>query len=163
MKNLMLIIACIAMSGLIVSCSKDGIDGAPGIPGVQGANGVDGNANVFASDSIVIQTWGTISTYKYQDIYIPEITQNIVESGTVYVYILNNPGEWIQLNWVFGTLSRSYSFSLQNVRVRFQNTDNTTTADPGKQVFRVVVIPSSNNVKDVDYSNYEKVKLIYNL
>lgn len=79
---------------------------------------------------------------------MPDIDAGIVNSGAVFVYVQNGSG-WEALPYIFGNLSRIYQFSLNKVRIFYQNVDGTQTTNPGNKTFRVVVIPSNARLSDV--------------
>ena len=159
MKKIILILT---IATTLFSCAKDGKDGAVGPAGV---NGTNGNANVIGSNTVTLNSgnWNAAGLYYYSDINWSVITQDIVNTGVVMVYEDWGSGQWQVLPYVFGDLGRTFSFNTGYVRIRFQNNDNTQTANPGSVTFRVVAIPSNARIVGVDYTNYDEVKGAYNL
>jgi len=149
---------------LLFSCAKDGKDGLPGPSGATGANGIDGNANVIATNTFTTASnnWFASGLYFYADLTVNAITQDVVNSGAVFVYEQNG-ANWAALPYVAGILSRSYQFRLNNLYIFYQNTNSTQTTNPGIRTFRVVVIPSSVKIDHVNMNDYEEVSRTFNL
>lgn len=162
MKKLMLILT---IATVLFSCAKDGKDGANGPAGADGSAGADGNANVLSTMNFNATSgnWTASNSYYYVNLIVPNIDAGIVNTGAVFVYYDLGNGSWAALPYIFGNLGRTFSFSLQEVRIRYQNIDGTQTTNPGNRTFRVVVIPSSNIIVDLDHSDYNSVKEAYSL
>ncbi len=87
MKTIKSTIAILIITIFVLSCSKpdNGKDGATG------KDGVTGNANVFASEwksasTILKDTLIDGTCLKIKDLVVPELTQNIIDSGVMIVY-----------------------------------------------------------------------------
>lgn len=78
------------------SCdAEDGLDGAPGEQGVagqDGQDGQDGNANV---QTLTIDATGFAGTF--DDVAIPEITQDVIDNDAILAYLTNNGSSWISI------------------------------------------------------------------
>ncbi len=137
MKNVISKTKYVLMALIMVtafSCSpEDGADGAQGPAGPAGQDGQDGNANVtsvfFANFNLVTGT---------NDVSVPEITQEIFDSGFVYSYV-RLPGASI---WEEIPISSNGSVQLETIievgNVRLESTF-TQTLD-----LRFVIVASSN-------------------
>lgn len=162
LKSILILVVIVGIS-TIFSCTKEGEKGEAGVNGVDGQ---DGNANVIATNTSTTNNgnWILSGNFYYADFTIYEISQNIVDYGTVIVYIQNGGG-WEALPYTWGNLSISYGFSLESVRVYFANTDGSQTTNPSVQTFRTVIIPSSARLTNpnIDYTNYHEVKGAFNL
>lgn len=70
------------------SCTKEGKQGEPGPAGTNGTNGTNGNANVKSSTHTVYSwEWSTSGSSKYVDITSTLITNDILNSGAVLMYV----------------------------------------------------------------------------
>jgi hypothetical protein len=138
------------------SCSKEG------------PAGKDGNANVVSS-TITSSSWvyndpTWAITFNY-----PAITQEIINSGAVLVY-MKVGNNYNQLPLTFYQ-SSSYSTTIEasnfvgGLTLFWTDSDLTQPINPGSRTFKVVVISASGMMQnpDVDYSNYEEVKTIFNI
>lgn len=144
------------------SCKKEGPEGPAG------KDGVDGNANVVSS-TITSSAWAYNAPSWAITFTYPAITQEIINSGAVLVYIKvgNN---YNQLPLTFYQ-SSSYSTTIEvttfagGLSLIWTDSDLTQPNNPGSQTFKVVVIAASGMIQNpnVDYSNYEEVKSTFNL
>ena len=159
MKNsILLLLTLIALMITINSCIK----------GDTGPAGRDGNANVLSQQFTV--TWTQSPPDYYCDIFDSDITQAIVDYGSVEVFMSNGSGGWIALPCtlpITSTYSSTYTpvHYLNGVTIWKTDTDLAQTADPGSKTFKVVCI-SANLLKawpKVDWKNYEEVKKILKL
>ncbi len=158
-KMKFLLYAIMAFAIVFTSCDgedgSNGIDGAIGLQGPAGTAGQDGNANVV---SVLLENQ-TIK--KGQNIFeIPELTQEIADSGLVYVYGRGaNPDDlaWVPLpNFDNGVL-QGYIEKIDVGKVFLQ----ATNADTGVSLRFVLV---EGTIKSsIDFSNFEAVKAYYNL
>jgi hypothetical protein len=174
MKKAFLSFAILAMI-LISSCTKpevgatgpQGATGAAGTNGTNGTNGVNGNANVIGTATVALTSsnWflSSNSQYYYSTLTTTVITQAIVDKGAVMVYEQSGTS-WRALPYTSGIVSKFFTFSLNTVNVFYQNTDASTTANPGNQTYRIVAISSSVAAANpnVNWGNYEEVMKILN-
>jgi hypothetical protein len=148
------------------SCKKEvvgakGDQGAQGIQGVQGAQGVkgqNGNANVIGSNEVTISSWTQNSISWTANLTMGAITQDVVNTGTVKVFIKYG-SEWWALPDISGKNSTQYGFGVGSVTLYNSNSDGTLPSNPSSKTFRIVVIPSSGLAKhpDTDWNNYKEV------
>jgi hypothetical protein len=141
------------------SCKKEG---------PAGPAGEDGNANVVSS-TITSSSWAYTAPSWAISFTYPAITQDIINSGAVLVYIKvgNN---YSQLPLTFYQ-SASYSSTIEvstfvgGLSLFWTDSDLTQPNNPGSQTFKVVVIAASGLIQNpnVDYSNYEEVKSTFNI
>ncbi|TSE06794.1 MULTISPECIES: hypothetical protein [Aquimarina] len=136
------------------SCSdgEDGAIGPVGPQGEQGVNGQDGNANVVnvTIDDFDLEIGNNV-------IDIPELTQEIFDTGFVYGYV-TVPGNTF---WETLPLSLATDVALEIDRIEVgQLTLRSTFAQNLR--FRFILVESSN-VNSVDFSNFLEVKEYYNL
>lgn len=139
-------------------------------PGPVGPQGPPGNANVVSTEHITLNTWFYNQQYKWYaaDITMPEITDNVVNSGLVMVYQQLTSGSnqsWIPLPDTYGNLTTNYDFSRGRLTIYRFNVDNTTPIAPTGMVVRVVVIPDSYRKAnpEANWKNYQETKDILNL
>lgn len=154
-KTLMLLAAITIFGG----CAKEG---------PAGEDGKDGNANVV-STTITSTDWTFNDPSWVLSLNYPAITQNIINSGAVLVYV--KVGEsYNQLPLTFYQ-SSSYSSSVEvstfvgGLDLFWTDSDLIQPIYPGSQTFKIVVIASSGMIQNpnVDYSNYEEVCSTFNI
>jgi hypothetical protein len=121
------------------------------------------------SSSITFSDWvydGTSWTYSFT---YPAITQDIINSGAVLVYIKDGTAD-VQLPYTFYA-NDEYSTTIAaatyvgGLKLKWTDSDLIQPNNPGSRTIKVVVIPSSGMIQNpsVDYSNYEEVKSAFNL
>ncbi|WP_299259315.1 collagen-like protein [uncultured Aquimarina sp.] len=178
MKNLGKGIMLIMISLLIFSCSdgEDGAVGPAGLNGVDGTDGTDGEtgtANVIYSDWIDSEFEEDITDgFDSFSISAPELTQELIESGTLLVYGRIDNGTVYQLPLVlYGFINESYfvriiepgAFSLGVEGVA----SNNIGAPFFNDVFRYIIIPGglAAGKSTVDYQNmsYEEIVEHFNI
>lgn len=138
---------------ILSSCEKEGPEGPAG---------EDGNANVV-SGTTTSSNWtfydpSWVTTYTYS-----AITQEIIESGAVLVYMkVGNSYNQIPLTFY---RSDSYSTSIEvstfvgGFSIFWSDSDLLEPLYPGYHTFKVVVIAASETLKsgNIDFSDYEHV------
>lgn len=153
----------------------DGMDGAPGIAGQDGADGQDGedgedgNANVM---SVTINDFSIVDGAN--DITIPQVTQDIVDSGLVLGYVtVSGNAFWETIPVVTGgsvildidrifleTVRLTATFS-QTLNFRFLIIEGTPAgreAGSTNQDLR-----NYYEMQGVNFNDYESVKAFFNL
>lgn len=152
MKKIHLILFAIASTLFLKGCVKDGPIGPQGPPGQ------DGNANVIGTNSVSVG-WTLDGNAWYSTINVPGITQDIVNKGTVQVFIQYGT-EWWTMPDVIGINSTTFGFDVGYVSLVNSNADGSTPSYPTHSTFRVVIISASNRLAnpDVNWNNYEEVK-----
>lgn len=162
--GLFLVVALFAMS-----CSKDGAVGPAGANGINGTNGTNGNANVIGTNTFSVppSSWtssGGNSIWS-TTLVVPQITQAVVDRGTVSVFYQSG-SIWMALpnsnpqNHYFS----NFGFIVGGVGV-YMVAEQGYTITPGTTIFRVVVISPSNKMENpnTDWNNYNEVKSALNL
>lgn len=171
MKKLLFIAVLFSLS--FTACQKEeGPAGPIGPQGPQGPQGNNGNANVHSATFIVNPgDWAYNAPSYYVTLSYPQITQDIINTGAVLVYLQNNPGNYSQLPLTFypsNTYSETFEISSGLSNVKIFRTDSDLT-DPGPVsnalTFKVVVIASSGKKANpnLDLKDYSKVKEAFNL
>jgi hypothetical protein len=193
-----LVIIFVAISIFAVGCSKTGPAGATGpagstgSTGPQGPQGPEGNANVQVStftvtnsqwlwnDNYILYTasgsyteWFT----RYYKATFPAVTQGVLDSGLVLVYMtpnLSDNSQWSPVPYTFDTgLGYSYDFVYVTgpgtVELEFYFGDQSPTVTPptlstysmATYSFKVVAvtgsIATSMENRQIQYSNYSQV------
>ena len=151
----------------ILSCSKDGEAGPAGpagANGINGTNGTNGNANVIGTITFSAppSSWtGSLgNTVWTTTLLVPQITQAVVDRGTVSVFYQSG-SVWMALpnsnpqNHYFS----NFGFVLGSVSV-YLVAEPGYTITLGTTIFRVVVISPSNRMANpnTDWNNYDEVK-----
>jgi len=170
------------------SCSpEDGNDGAPGPQGPAGSDGQDGNANVISSGWIEFDTavWTPLTDefgidYRNYPITVSEISQDIVDNGTVLVYtrfVITGTQNYMlpYTENITGTDPDgqivSFRYSMNDLTIKMRNVsgsgDPDTFGGPGIAEYRYIIIPASGSGKtsNLNYSKmtYEEVINHFNL
>lgn len=155
------------------SCTKEGPAGPQGSPGPTGPRGSDGNANVKSvTINVASGNWILSGNTYYFDSYISEITTDIINSGSVQIFMesTSSTGVWLTMPWIeyinssiFSTYNFNHSWG--KVRIFKVDSDITPPSNPGVRKFKVIVISSSARIlnPNVDYTNYNEVKKTFNL
>lgn len=137
---------------IFIGCTKEGKQGEPGV------GGKDGNANVSSyTFDVYAGDWSSNSAWLYNT----NITQTIVNSGAVQVYMETSPysGVWAALPLSVSGTEIIYAYQLNFVEV---------VASPqptSHERFKVVTIASSSRLANpnLDYSDYEAVAKTFGL
>ncbi len=72
---------------------------------------------------------------------ITQITQDIVDNGSVEVFLKDSTGNWQALPFNIKNLQYMGDYQLGNVSVTAKNSKGTIPSNPSVQQFKVVVIP----------------------
>lgn len=124
----------------------------------------DKYGNTDISSDTYTTTWIFQDPSYYCDISVPEITQDIVDNGAVFVYMSNGNGGWTALPYtvpIDGTYSSTFTPVHYTGGVKIWKTDtDLVTLDPGTSTFKVVVVSKHGlakrpNVNWVDYKEVE--------
>ena len=89
-KIFFVIIACI----LLISCDKEGPQGRSGRDGRDGRDGIEGVQittiyhKVYPNEWNVAGTYGNQGYYCYSEVFIKEITEDVINYGAVLVYVI---------------------------------------------------------------------------
>jgi len=158
---------------------KDGTNGVDGIDGKDGKDdedGKDGNANVFSSEWINLNSWDEITfSYSYHTIPAPEVTEDIINSGVVLVYVqlLSDAGNtrMLPVSFFYGLYIHYFDFMIQpnSVIVYFENSGSGGTPATSGNLARYVVIPSSAlsakhmDKESVQKMSYEEVSQVFDI
>lgn len=138
--------------------------GCKGKDGAPGAQGPQGNANVIGTNTVTVSSWTASGTAWQASITAGGITADVVNTGTVQVFIKYSSGWWA-LPDINGINSTSFGFSVGTITLLNSNSDNSTPTNPGAKDFRVVIIPSNAMIThpNVDFKNYEAIKTAFDL
>lgn len=163
MKKLTLLLIALTLS--MWACKKEEVEGPQGPKGEQGPPGEDGNANV-TTGTATVSNWSWNSPNYWGTMTWSEITQDIVNTGAIFVY-MQVGSSWFQLPYTWypsSSYSRSYAaiHAVGEVRIRITDSDHGTIPDPGSTNFKVVLIESSN-LPEIDFDDYEEVRDYYKI
>jgi hypothetical protein len=158
----------------LLSCKKEGPmgpQGPAGTNGVDGSDGINGNANVKTyTVSITSANW-ICSGICYADVTCQGITQNIVNTGSVHLFMESptQAGAWLNMPWtdMYSGYITTYNFAyvLGTLRISKVDSDLTTPSNPGTRKFKIVVIASSGKLAhpEVDYTNFEEIREAFDI
>jgi hypothetical protein len=136
------------LSGLILAlffsfsaCKKQEIQGPKGDPGDPG---VGGNANITSTNTFVVNqaSWVTDTATASQNVTLnfSELTQAVVDQGSVKVYKLNGT-IWSELPFDQGDLLTQYGFDVGHLYLSFINIEGSPPPPaPPTARFRLVII-----------------------
>lgn len=179
MKKLLLFALILSFSACTIENSP-GPAGPPGPPGPAGGpigpqgpagpQGATGNANVIGTEPIVLNTWFYNSQQNWyaSDINVPEITNEVLNTGLVMVYqrLVSGPNAiWIPLPDTYNNVTTNYDFYQGGLTVYSFNVNNTIPIAPTGMVVRIVVVPASFRKAnpDTNWHNFEEAKAILQL
>jgi hypothetical protein len=173
MKVFNLLFTVVLGFALVLSgCKKEpvkGEKGDTGPAGTNGTNGKDGNANVVAG-TVNVTTWTYSEPVYYVNIPSQSITQSIINTGAVLVYVKLDENVWSQLPLTIYN-DPTYSSTLEVittlnlVHIQWTDSDLTQPGTPPPLTFKIVVIASTGTLlaSKADPSNYEEIKEAFNL
>ena len=168
MKNFIFFILTALVLVFVNSCAIDGPIGPEGPAGPVGPVGPQGNANVL-STTYSVSNWNYSAPSWQASIPFSAITQSIINTGAVLVYISTGTNTYSQLPLTFYPAS-TYSTTIEvvstigAVNLFWSDSDQTQPNNPGSWTFKVVAIAGSNKMAyPVDWSNYIAVKKYFNL
>lgn len=137
--------------------------------GETGPAGADGNANVQSS-VYYVSSYSASGNILYTNIFVSDLTQDIVDNGAVLVYIETTSGSYSQLPITTAAsttvdLLIEAIHSAYNVQVQFSFSNNTLPGNPGLIKFKIVTIAGKEMLADptINWSNYIEVKKKFNL
>ncbi|MEQ8580634.1 MAG: hypothetical protein RIC30_13750 [Marinoscillum sp.] len=117
MKTLLVI--CIAGALALNACTTEIIAPA-GSPGQDGIDGRDGNANVQITIHDV--TWSTPDTVIWvAEVLEANIMLDILENGTVQVFLSNDKKNWLQIPFTFDSYQYLFWYNKGKVTLRAKN------------------------------------------
>lgn len=152
-----LLIAFLATTLTFTSCDKEeaGPPGADGVANISAHSFVT-NTNAWAADNS-----SNVLIYQHT---IPEITEDVVQSGAVLAYLGDGTGDlWIAMP--LSTLGIDFVFGYyeSNVEINVSLSNGEMPSNPGGQEFKVVIIPPAQRISTVDHQDYEQVQHAYGL
>jgi hypothetical protein len=184
MKKLIILYLLIAVITFLAGCAKDGATGPTGSQGpagtngsngTNGTNGTNGNSNVQSSTfTVTAWTQHQNGTFIFEEavLNVPNISQNIVDSGTVLVYTHNYSGTnaWDAMPFTFpdtttnGAYYYNYSYDVGAVTISV-SCYGFAPVIPSSSEFKVVILSATNRLANptINLNNYEEVKAAFNL
>lgn len=164
-KGIIIHTAIILIVALFAACSKDTVVGPTGPIGATGATGPAGNANVQEYDFTIQPNDWILSGNTWSANYIGV---TISKADAVLVYIVTgsstNPNNTSLpfINNVTG-IQTYFSNTGTNLTINVNSITNAVIANPGNQTFKIVIIPSSHRMANVNTLNFTEVKNAYHL
>ena len=152
MKKLLVIILSVSVSASFNSCR--GPEGPPGLNGV---------ANIVAYDIVTNNaswSYDYSNDLYYTDAQIPDITQAVIDGGTVQAFYSNADFSYfIALPTTESLLWIGYSYFAGIGEIDEGLTDGTQPNNPGTQYFKFVVIPPAARQAnpDVNWNDYNDI------
>lgn len=126
--------------------------------------------NTVHTSTLTTTDWNNGGTYYYISFTWAEITQDIVNNGTVLIYFQNG-SYWVALpsTFYFTGYSETWSFGykLGGAEVDVIDSDGTLPGYPGTVTFKLIAFSGNRNEEmernHIDKTNYEVVKKFLNL
>ncbi|MEM6631957.1 MAG: hypothetical protein AAF694_19930 [Bacteroidota bacterium] len=149
-----------------------GPQGPPGFDGFDGLDGVQASSiqyEVIASDWQDIGQPGEDGFFRALDLSVPEITQNIEESGLVLAYyraLDEDPWTFLPLTFVSHNpdFTEVFDFVYETGFVTLLSSSTDRDGTPYEGTVRIIVAPGVPVTKTaINYHNYEEVKEIFGL
>lgn len=144
----------------ISSCEK-------GETGPSGADGTNGISKIQSFTFTVNNaSWVYDSTFNgYNSILnVSSITADVFNNGTIQVFIGDgSSNQWGALPSSFNIYQYNYIYKIGEVVLSVRTSVGVLPNIPSSQQFKVVVIPPSAKVANVNLQNYAEVKAAYNL
>ncbi len=134
--------SAIILSLVIVftSCKKKEIQGPKGEPGDAG---VGGNANITTTNTFIINSasWTADTATASQTISLnfPELTQTVVDKGSVKVYKQTGT-VWNELPFDTGDLLTQFGFEVGKLYLNYINIEGSPPPPPATARYRMVII-----------------------
>lgn len=134
--------------------------------GPPGPAGEDGNANVQSS-TITFSNWywNNSAYYDYSDFTWSAITNDIANTGGVFIYLSNGAGGWVPLpRTVYPSASYSqsqrYIYYQGGFTIIVQDSDLIQPNNPGTWTIKVLAVASAMRQANpqLDWNDYEQVK-----
>jgi hypothetical protein len=129
---------------LVSSCTKVGPAGAPGPQGPAGAQGPEGNAN---AQTVIFPTtsanWGNSFGNWVVTLSIPQLTQSIIDKGSVTVYWGQNSNS-TSLPFALGPIDYMYYITLGQINIQVTQAGSYLFSNPATLspvTFKVEIIP----------------------
>ena len=153
---------------LINGCSKDGATGP------QGPIGKDGKTNVITAN-FTMGSWLYKSPYYYENLYVPELTTQNIDSALVMVYFSTISSNWLALPYTQYNSPSDYYMgfvtSSDTVQVTWVYDGSLSSGKDPNTYYqttvkcKVVVIPPNERRAhpNVNHHDYAEVKAAYNL
>ncbi len=148
----------------ITSCSSedgedgvngiDGKDGVTGATGATGATGQDGNANVI---SVLFENQ-TINNGSNNVFDIPELTQEIYDTGFVVAYVTVTGNDY----WETLPLSLGQQIILEIDKIEVGKATLKATFTQSNLKLRFILV-AGVDANSIDFSNYKEIESLYNL
>ena len=133
---------------LLIGCAKDGETGPSGKNGINGTNGTNGNTNVHTSIiQVPTSSWTIVSSSELSaSILDTNITQSIVDSGTVLLYIKISDS-WYTLPYAqtitsTTTYDWAFGYKTDTLIIRTFNRNGIYSTFPSPKIFKVTSIGS---------------------
>jgi hypothetical protein len=129
--SLLLLFLCLAFN----SCKKNvaGPQGDPGTPGGQG--------NLKQSDrsfTILSTSWSFNGGWYACDVYCPELTQDVIASGEIKVYMKVN-SQWWSLPYTVGDIFMEQASETGTLHLKYSKVHGGPPPAPAQTTFRIVV------------------------
>ena len=143
----------VLLSLVFTSCDgEDGINGLDGAIGPEGLTGQDGNANVV---SVLLENQTINNGRTIFD--VPQLTQEIFDTGFVYAYVTNRDDRWEAL-----PLTTNQEVVLEIERISLGQIILQANFTQSNLSFRFVLVEGTD-ASGIDFNNYEELQSHYNL
>jgi hypothetical protein len=117
--------------------------------------------------------WDNNDKLLYADMTWSAITSDVVDNGTIHIYLKTSGGDWaplprtVMLSGTFYDYAQSqrFTFNVGRFQLIVQDDDLLQPANPGTWTIRVVAVSGAQRFAnpDLDWDNYEAVKNRFSL
>ena len=157
---------------MLVSITAIFLHGCAGKDGAPGAQGPEGNANVTAmSYQILSSQWAYAAPNLWVGLADPDITNDILNSGAVLVYLDNgsNITELPITTYYISPTTYSETMTATHyagtVQIDIADSDGGTPNATGTVIFKIVVMSSRHMLQNphINFHDYTSVQKAFNL
>jgi len=142
-NKITIVAALVLFAATFTACNK----GAQGDPGPTGATGANGNANVLSGQATVHSgdwIWDASYADNYINLEVDDITQDVLDNGTVSVFFADNSNGWIGMPYTdYPTTTTSYTYNFDayyhGLTITLIYSDGSNIV-PGSITFKIVSI-----------------------
>lgn len=150
---------------VVYGCKKDALVGPAGPIGPTGATGPAGNANVDEYDFVTSSNDWVQSGNSWSAVY-SSVTVNKTDAIMVSVSNGGSTPSYIALPYINPTteVQTYFSNTLNTITIGMNNPFNSNPiSNPGSVTFKIVVIPSTHRLANINTFSFGEVKAAYHL
>ena len=160
MKGRLLVVATAILSLTLLACSaEDGEDGPVGPQGPAGNANVEAYTYTTNNSDWISSSQGAMWT---ATLTATGITQEVFDAGTAQMFIQDSDG-WNAMPFSFANIEYNFAYDLQTTKIFVTSGSGGAVSNPGGQSFKLVIIPPSNLVKNINHNDYKVLQEVYGI